>query len=69
MLQVTNGPYVHNLTKEKIDAMVDTLRDGKALPFESVTLPQDEDEMNGNRRSDAEATETYITPPVSDTIH
>ena len=49
--------------------MVDTLRDGKALPFESVTLPQDEDEMNGNRRSDAEATETYITPPVSDTIH
>ncbi|WP_412061702.1 NADH-quinone oxidoreductase subunit NuoE [Rubrivirga sp. IMCC45206] len=68
MLQVTNGPYVHNLTKEKIDTMVDTLRDGKALPFESVTLPQDADEMGGNRRTDAEATETYQTPPTSETI-
>ncbi|WP_412069598.1 NADH-quinone oxidoreductase subunit NuoE [Rubrivirga sp. IMCC43871] len=68
MLQVTNGPYVHNLTREKIDAMVDTLRDGKALPFESVTLPQDADEMGGNRRTDAQATETYVTPPTSETI-
>ncbi len=68
MLQVTNGPYVHNLTKEKVDTLVDTLRDGKPLPFESVTLPQDADEMGGNRRSDAEATETYQTPPTSETI-
>jgi NADH-quinone oxidoreductase subunit E len=69
MLQVTNGPYVHNLTREKVDTLVDALREGKDVPFESVTLPQDEDEMGGNRRSDAEAVTTYQTPPVSNTIH
>ncbi|WP_420456320.1 NADH-quinone oxidoreductase subunit NuoE [Rubrivirga sp.] len=69
MLQVTNGPYVHNLTRDKIDAMLDALRAGKELPFESVTLPQDQAELGGNRRTDAEAVETYQTPPVSKTIH
>ena len=69
MLQVTNGPYVHNLTTEKVDAMITALRAGETLPFESVTLPQDEDEMGGNRRSDAEAVTAYRTPPVSVTIH
>lgn len=69
MLQVTNGAYVHNLTKDKIDTLVAALRDGKDLPFESVTLPQDEAELGGNRRSDAEAVETYQAPPVSDTVH
>ena len=69
MLQVTNGPYVHNLTTEKVDAMLGALRAGEALPFESVTLPQDEDEMGGNRRTDAEAVTAYRTPPVSVTIH
>ena len=69
MLQVTNGPYVHNLTTEKLDAMVDALRAGESLPFESVTLPQDEAELGGNRRSDAEAVTTYQTPPVSGTVH
>ena len=69
MLQVTNGPYVHNLTTEKLDGLLATLRDGKELPFESVTLPQDEAELGGNRRTDAEAVETYQTPPVSETIH
>ncbi|MEM0962401.1 MAG: NAD(P)H-dependent oxidoreductase subunit E [Bacteroidota bacterium] len=80
MLQVTNGPYVHNLTREKIDDLVETLRagvgadvptgdPGAILPFESVSLPQDEDEMGGNRRSDADAVETYQTPPVSDHVH
>ena len=74
MLQVTNGPYVHNLDEAKVDAMLATLRanpdklDG-GLPFESVTLPQDEDEMNGNRRSDAEAVTAYRTPPVSEHVH
>lgn len=68
MLQVTNGPYVHNLTTEKVDALIDALREGKTWPFESVTLPQDEDEMGGNRRSDVTATEAYQTPPVSETI-
>jgi NADH-quinone oxidoreductase subunit E len=69
MLQVTNGAYVHNLTREKIDQLVDALREGKDLPFESVTLPQDEAELGGNRRTDAEAVETYQTPPVSDSVH
>ena len=80
MMQVTNGPYVHNLTPAKLDALVDALRQratadvpvgdpGAVLPFESVTLPQDQDEMGGNRRTDAEAVEAYQTPPVSQTIH
>ena len=68
MLQVTNGPYVHNLTEEKIDALIEDLKDGKMPPFVSMTLPQDEDELGGNRRSDAEATETYQTPPRSKTL-
>ncbi|MEM1117297.1 MAG: NAD(P)H-dependent oxidoreductase subunit E [Bacteroidota bacterium] len=80
MLQVTNGPYVHNLTEEKVDALLDTLRTqanadvptgdpGAVLPFESITLPQDEADLGGNRRSDAEAVDAYQTPPVSKTIH
>ncbi|MDX1419257.1 MAG: NAD(P)H-dependent oxidoreductase subunit E [Rubricoccaceae bacterium] len=69
MLQVTNGPYVHNLTREKVDGLLADLRDGKMPPFESVTLPQDEAELGGNRRSDAEAVTAYRTPPVSETLH
>lgn len=68
MLQVSNGPFVHNLTPEKVDALVDSLREGNMPPFVSVTLPQDEDELGGNRRSDAEAAEPYQTPPVAHTI-
>lgn len=63
MLQVTNGPYVNNLTEEKIDNLVESLRGGEMPPFASVTLPQDEDEMGGNRRTDAESVDTYQTPP------
>ena len=68
MLQVSNAEYVHNLTREKIDRLVTALQNGEAVPFESVTLPQDEDEMQGNRRTDAEATERSITPPVAQTF-
>ncbi len=68
MLQVTNGPYVHNLTPEKADRLLDALRAGTMPPFASVTLPQDEDEFGGNRRTDAEAAEPYQTPPVSTTV-
>jgi NADH-quinone oxidoreductase subunit E len=68
MLQVTNGPYVHNLTTAKLDRLVDELKQDRMPPFVSVTLPQDEDEMQGNRRSDAEAVDTYQTPPFSETI-
>jgi NADH-quinone oxidoreductase subunit E len=67
MLQITNGTYVHNLTREKIDALVDALREDRLPAFTSVTLPQDEDEMAGNRRTDVESTETYQAGPVSET--
>lgn len=68
MLQVTNGPYVHNLTEEKIDRLIENLQSGKMPEFTSVTLPQDEDEMGGNRRTDLapEQTETYRTPPEAE---
>jgi NADH-quinone oxidoreductase subunit E len=68
MLQVTNGPYVHNLTKKKVDRLIDDLRKGKMPAFTSVTLPQDEDELGGNRRTDVqpEQVETYQTPPRSE---
>lgn len=63
MLQVTNGPYVHNLSEEKLDDLIESLRAGRMSPFVSMTLPQDEDEMGGNRRTDVEAVESYQTPP------
>ena len=68
MLQITNGPYVHNLTKEKVDQLIDDLRAGTMPAFTSVTLPQDEDEMGGNRRSDVPTTDTYQTQPRSEAI-
>jgi len=68
MLQITNGPFVHNLTEEKIDALVDALREGQMPAFTSVTLPQDEDELGGNRRTDVSATDTYSVRPVSETV-
>lgn len=68
MLQVSNGPYVHNLTTEKLDRLIDDLQAGRMPPFVAVTLPQDEHDLGGNRRTDAEAAEPYVTPPVSQTI-
>ena len=69
MLQVTNGEYVHNVTTEKADRMIEALRAGRELPFESVTLPQDEAELGGNRRTDAQSVEAYTVPPVSEHLH
>lgn len=68
MMQVSNGPYVFNLTEAKLDELIDAMRDGKMPAFTSVTLPQDEDEMGGNRRSDVEATALYQTPPVARSV-
>ena len=69
MLQITNGPYVHNLTEEKLDRLIEDLRDDKMPAFTSMTLPQDEDELDGNRRTNLapEEVETYQTPPRSKT--
>lgn len=40
MLQVTNGVYVNNLTKEKADQLIENLREGKAPEFESMPMPK-----------------------------
>lgn len=66
MMQVNNGPYAHHLTPAKIDELLQSMEAGKELPFVSVTLPQDEDEIGGNRRTDAEAVETYGPCPQSE---
>lgn len=68
MLQVTNGRYVMQLTPEKIDALLDALREGRDVAFESMTLPQDQDEMGGNRRSDVTNVLESRPAPVSETI-
>ncbi len=66
MLQVSNGPYVYCLTPAKIDALLDALKAGRMPGFTSVTLPQDEDEMGGNRRTDADASISYSTMPIAE---
>ena len=68
MLQVTNGPYVHNLTPAKCDALLDGLRAGTMPGFTAVTLPQDEGALDGPRRSDADAVEAYGPPPVAERV-
>ncbi len=40
MLQVTNGQYVNNLTKEKVDKLIEDLKAGKKPEFESMKMPQ-----------------------------
>jgi NADH-quinone oxidoreductase subunit E len=68
MLQVHNGPYVFNLTREKLDSLIEDLRSGKEPDFVSVTLPQDEDELGGNRRSDVEHVANYETPTSAERL-
>jgi NADH-quinone oxidoreductase E subunit len=68
MLQVTNGRYVMQLTTEKIDALLDALREGKEPEFESMTLPQDLADLGGNRRTDIVTTLESRPAPVSETI-
>jgi len=70
MLQVTNGPYVYNLTPEKLDTLLERLRAGEMPEFTSITLPQDEDEMGGNRRTDVDpdCVGTYETQAVAENM-
>ncbi len=68
MLQVTNGPYVNHMSRKKVDRLIDDLRAGRTPAFTSVTLPQDEDEMHGNRRSDVDLVDAYRTPPVAESV-
>lgn len=38
MLQVTNNQYVNNLTKEKLDQLIEDLKAGKEPEFESIPM-------------------------------
>jgi NADH-quinone oxidoreductase subunit E len=40
MLQVTNGVYLTNLTKEKVDKLIANLRNGTKPEFESMAMPE-----------------------------
>lgn len=40
MLQVTNGVYVNNLTKEKADKLLENLKNGDMPDFESMPMPK-----------------------------
>lgn len=42
MLQITNGVYANNLTEEKIDTLIDNLREGNLPEFESMVMRQNE---------------------------
>jgi len=68
MLQITNGRYVLNLTREKVDALLDALREDRIPAFASATLPQDEDEMGGNRRTDVDETLAYTPGPKAESL-
>ena len=46
MMQVTNGEYVNNLTREKVDQVIDDLKSGKELKYERMPLPQHEASSN-----------------------
>ncbi len=65
MLQVSNGPFVHCVTRARADALIDALKAGRMPEFASVTLPQDEDELGGNRRTDVAFCERYATLPIA----
>ncbi|MEX0661214.1 MAG: NAD(P)H-dependent oxidoreductase subunit E [Balneolaceae bacterium] len=39
MLQVTNDQYVNNLTPEKVDELVDSLKEGKTPEYDQIGMP------------------------------
>lgn len=39
MLQVTNDKYVNHLTKEKVDQLIDSLKEGKDPEYEQIEMP------------------------------
>jgi len=42
MVQITNGVYANNLTEEKVDQLLDNLREGNTPEFESMVMRQNE---------------------------
>jgi len=49
MLQITNGVYANNLTTEKVDKLIRSLREGKMPEFESMIMPQNEKRLETDR--------------------
>lgn len=39
MMQITNDQYVNNLTKEKVDKVIDDLKNGKEPEYEQIEMP------------------------------
>lgn len=39
MLQVTNDQYVNNLTAEKVDKLIETLKEGKSPEYDQIGMP------------------------------
>ncbi|MFW6347392.1 MAG: NADH-quinone oxidoreductase subunit NuoE [Cyclonatronaceae bacterium] len=51
MMQITNGVYCNHLTTEKVDKIVDGLKEGKMPEFEQIPFPQHHENVvasNGN---------------------
>lgn len=42
MVQITNGVYANNLTEEKVDQLLENLKNGKIPEFESMIMRQNE---------------------------
>ncbi|MGM0589337.1 MAG: NADH-quinone oxidoreductase subunit NuoE [Bacteroidota bacterium] len=47
MMQITNGVYVNNLTTEKVDKVIDGLKNGEMPEFESMAMPLNESTTEG----------------------
>ncbi|HET6527503.1 MAG TPA: NAD(P)H-dependent oxidoreductase subunit E [Balneolaceae bacterium] len=43
MLQITNGVYVNNLTEEKVDNLIESLKNGEMPEFESMAMQRIDD--------------------------
>lgn len=48
MMQITNGVYVNHLTKEKVDQVIDGLRNGNLPEFEKMEMRNGKKEENGS---------------------
>jgi NADH-quinone oxidoreductase E subunit len=50
MLQITNGVYANNLTPEKVDRLIENLREGNLPKFESMVMRQNDDRVKMKER-------------------
>ena len=52
MMQITNERYVNYLTREKVDEVLDSLKEGQLPDFEQMRMPQHVDAEQGNSTTD-----------------